>query len=207
MKKIVSLGIAGFVVVAIAGLVAFRSIAAKEPAGATGSTDASPKLAKELQRKIDALKDSENNPKHKRGSVRILVSDVELESYLLYSLKDDIPAQVDTAKVQLDRDTVSLDTQITFNQNATGNPVVDAVVGGTHNLFLKGKLVGQEGRGKFDLQEVKVDGIPVPNVLIQALLKKYVKPKYPEVDINEPFDMPWGIQELKLEEGKATVVY
>src|SRR5436190_4437462 len=109
MKKIISLGIAGFVVVAIAGVVAFRTIAAKEPAGPTVSTDASPKLAKELQRKIDAIKDSEDNPKHKRGSMRIVVSDVELESYLLYSLKDDIPAQVDIAKVQLDRDTVSLD--------------------------------------------------------------------------------------------------
>jgi hypothetical protein len=25
--------------------------------------------------------------------------------------------------------------------------------------------------------------------------------------LNEPFDMPWGIEELKLEEGKAIVVY
>ena len=87
------------------------------------------------------------------------------------------------------------------------DPVVDALVGGTHNLFLKGKLVGREGHGKFDLQEIQVDGIPVPNVLIQALIKRYVKPKYPEVDLNEPFDLPWNIQELKLEPGKATVVY
>jgi hypothetical protein len=74
-------------------------------------------------------------------------------------------------------------------------------------LFLKGKLNAKEGRGRFDLEEVRVDGIPVPNVLIQALIKKYVKPKYPDVDLNEPFDMPWGIQELKIDAGKATVVY
>jgi hypothetical protein len=54
---------------------------------------------------------------------------------------------------------------------------------------------------------VQVDGIPVPNVLIQALIKRYVKPKYPEVDLNEPFDLPWDIQEMKLEPGKATVTY
>jgi hypothetical protein len=52
-----------------------------------------------------------------------------------------------------------------------------------------------------------VDGIPVPNVLIQALIKKYVKPKYPEVELNDPFDMPWGIEGLKIVPGKATVVY
>jgi len=205
MKKLVSVGIAGLLVIAIAGVVVFRTIAAKEETRKSG--EVSEKAAKSLQQKIDAIQDAENNPKHKPGSTRVEVSEVELESYLLYSLKEDIPAQVDSADVQLAQDTVALDTQITFSSNATGNPVFDALVGGTHNLFVKGKLVAREHRGKFDLLEVRVDGIPVPNVLIQSLMKRYVQPKYPDVDLNEPFDMPWGIQELKLEQGKAIVIY
>ena len=98
-----------------------------------------------------------------------------------------------------------LTTQVTTN--ATGNPMVDALVGGTHNLFLKGKLGGEHGRGKFDLEEIRVDGIPVPKVLIQTLFKKYVKPKYPDADLNEPFDLPWGIEELTIEQSKAIVQY
>ena len=43
--------------------------------------------------------------------------------------------------------------------------------------------------------------------LMQALFKKYVKPKYPEADLNEPFDIPYGIWELKLQPGQATIVY
>jgi len=204
MKRIGLIGIAGFAVIAIAGVIVLRTMAAKE---AATSVEVSPKAAKSLQQKIDAIKDSEDNPKHKRGASRVELSETELESYLLYSLKEDIPAQIDSADVQLGQDTVGLDTQITFTSNATGNPVVDALVGGTHNLFVKGKLVAQEGRGKFDLQDVRVDGIPVPNILIQSLIKRYVKPKYPDVDLNEPFDMPWGIESLKLEQGKATVIY
>jgi hypothetical protein len=205
MKKLVSVGIAGLLVIATAGVVVFRTLAAKEEPRKNG--EVSEKAAKSLQQKIDAIQDAENNPKHKPGSTRVEVSEVELESYLLYSLKEDIPAQVDSADVQLAQDTVALDTQITFSSNATGNPVFDALVGGTHNLFVKGKLVAREHRGKFDLLEVRVDGIPVPNVLIQSLMKRYVQPKYPDVDLNEPFDMPWGIQELKLEQGKAIVIY
>ena len=204
MKRIGLIGIAGFAVIAIAGVIVLRTMAAKE---AATSVEVSPKAAKSLQQKIDAIKDSEDNPKHKRGASRVELSETELESYLLYSLKEDIPAQIDSADVQLGQDTVGLDTQITFTSNATGNPVVDALVGGTHNLFVKGKLVAQERRGKFDLQDVRVDGIPVPNILIQSLIKRYVKPKYPDVDLNEPFDMPWGIESLKLEQGKATVIY
>jgi hypothetical protein len=203
MKKIVVFGMAGFAVIAIAGVVAFRSIAAKEP----GGFEVSPKAAKSLQQKIDAVRAAENSPTHKHGSSHVQVTEAELESYLIYSLQEDIPAKIDSAAIQLGTDTISLDTQLTFTSNATGNPVVDAVVGGTHNLFFKGKLVAHEARGKFDLQEIRVDGIPVPNIFIQTLFKKYVKPKYPDADLNEPFDMPWGIEELKLEPGKGTVVY
>jgi len=205
MKKIASVGVAGLLVIAIAGVIVFGTIAAKEEP--RKNTQVSEKAAKSLQQKIDAIQNAENDPKHKPGSTRVEVSDVELESYLLYSLKEDIPAQIDSADVQLATDTVALDTQITFSSNATGNPVVDALVGGTHNLFVKGKLVAREHRGKFDLLEVRVDGIPVPNLLIQSLMKRYVQPKYPDVDLNEPFDMPWGIQELKLEQDKAIAIY
>ena len=54
---------------------------------------------------------------------------------------------------------------------------------------------------------MKVDGIPVPNVLIETLVAKYVKPKYPEVDLKEPFPMPWGMESLDHHPGKATIVY
>src|SRR2546427_9507581 len=202
MKKIVLILISGLAVLAVAGVIAFHGIAAKSAAKSP-----SEKSAHSLQAKIDAIKNAARTSDHKRGGSSVELSEDELESYVIYSLKEDIPGQIDSIDVQLAPDTVSSETQITFTANATGNPVVDALVGGTHNLFLRGKLTGHDGRGKFDLQQVQVDGIPVPNVLIQALLKKYVKPKYPEVDLNEPFDLPWEIQELTVGTGKATVVY
>ena len=204
MKKVVLIILAGVAIMAVGGVIVVRVIAAKS---AAHSKSVSEKSAQSLQAKIDAIKKAAKTPGHKRGSSRVELSEEELESYVVYSLKQDIPAKIDSIDVQLAPDTVSSGTQITFNSSATGNPVFDALVGGTHNLFLKGKLVGHEGSGKFDLQEVQVDGIPVPNVLIQALIKRYVKPNYPEVDLNEPFDLPWEIQELKLDPGKATVVY
>jgi hypothetical protein len=206
MKKIVLAGLVCLAVMAIAGVLVFRTIAAREaPGGLT--KDVSPKAAGALQEKIDAVRNAARDPRHKSGSKRVELSEAELESYLLYSLKDDIPAQIDSAEIQLTTDTISLDTQITFASNATGNAMVDALVGGTHSLFLKGKLTGQQSNGKFDLKEIRVDGIPVPTILIQTLFKKYVKPKYPDADLNEPFDLPWGIEELKLEPGKAVVTY
>jgi hypothetical protein len=209
MKKFILIMILGVVPVAAASLVVFRSISARESASVSSppETEVSPKSAKSLQKKIDAVKKAAKVPDEAHKRTRVELSDAELESYVLYSLKDDIPLQVDSLDVQLGTGTIGADTQLTFTSANTGNPLTDALLGGTHNLFIKGKLAGEEGRGKFDLQEVRIDGIPVPKILIETILDKYVKPKYPEVDLKEPFDLPWGIEQLTIEPGKATVVY
>jgi hypothetical protein len=206
MKKAVAVAVVSLVVLAIAGLVVFRIIST-ENVSAGIEQEVSPKAAAALQVKIDALKKAEKNPSRSPGASRVELSEAEMESYVLYSLKDEIPVQVDMIDVQLGQDTVGADTQLTFSNNGTGNPIMDSLISGTHNLFVKGKLVAQDGRGKFDLEEIRVDGIPVPKILIQTLFDKYVKPKYPQADLNEPFDMPYGIEQLKLEPGKATVIY
>jgi hypothetical protein len=204
MKRVALIVVSCLALLLVAGGVAFYGIAGGQ---SHSSKNISEKAAQSLQWKIDAIRKAADTPGHKRGSDRAQLSEGELQSYVFYSLKDDIPAQLDSVTVQLEQDTVGCDAQVTFNSKATGNPVLDPLVGGTHNLSLKGRLIGREGRGKFDLQEVQVDGVPVPKVLIQALIKRYVKPKYPEVDLNEPFDLPWEIQEVKLESGRATVIY
>ncbi len=207
MKKIVAVAILGIAVLAIVGVIVIRGISAKGMPAAHTASEVSPQSAQSLQMKIDALKRANKNPDRHHGATRVELSEAELESYVLYSLKDDIPAQLDSIDVQLGLGTVAADTQLTFASNGTGNPMVDSLIGGTHTLFLKGKLVGEQGRGKFDLDEIRVDGIPVPKILIQTLFEKYVKPNYPEADLKEPFGLPWGIERLKLEQGKATVVY
>jgi hypothetical protein len=205
MKKIVVLAGLGLALLAIASFIVLRGISAKGPAAAALMQQVSPKTAESLQAKIDAVRDADKIPGHRGG--RLELSEFELESYVLYALKKDIPVQIDAMDVKLEPDTVASETQLTFASNSTGNPMVDSVIEGTHNLFLKGMLVGQEGRGRFELQEIRIDGIPVPKILIETLFDKYVNPRYPDADLKAPFDLPWGIEELKLADGKATVLY
>jgi hypothetical protein len=196
----------GVACLGLAGALAILALrfSAAEPVSA--QNDVSKRSAESLQRKIDAIQAAEK-AKNRRGTETIEVSEVELESYVLYSMRDQIPAHVDSIDVQLTPGVVAADTRLTFPPDSTGNPLVDAVVGGTHTFFLKGKLAASDKRGRFELQEVKVDGIPVPLVLIETLVEKYVKPMYPDVDLKEPFPMPWGMESLVITTGKATIVY
>jgi hypothetical protein len=202
MKKIACC-VAAVILTGAAVTLALRFSAA-EPVSA--QNDVSERSAKALQVKIDAIQAAET-AKNRQGTETIEVSETELESYVLYSMRDLIPARVDSIDVQLSEGAVAADTKLTFPSDSTGNPLVDAVVGGTHTFFLKGKLAAKEKRGRFELQEVKVDGIPVPLILIETLVEKYVKPMYPNVDLKEPFPMPWGMESLVITPGKATIVY
>jgi hypothetical protein len=208
MKKKLLITTAALVVAAVVGIIVFRNFVETNAVSAQAG-EVSEKAAQGLQIKIDEIKKAEESETagNSRPQTEIEVSDTEMESYVLYSLKQDIPVQMDSFDVQLTPGSVAADTQLTFASMNTGNPLIDGLVSGTHNLFVKGRMFGADGRGKFDLEEVRIDGIPVPRVLIETLFAKYVKPKYPDADLKEPFDLPWGIEELTIEEGKAKVKY
>jgi len=194
--------VAAVALIAVSAILALRFFSA-EPVSAQSAV--SERTSKVLQAKIDAIQAAEKAGNQTGRTVE--VTEPELESYVIYGLKDEIPARVETIDVQLTEGAVAAETRLTFPADATGNVLVDAFVSGTHTFFLKGKLAAAAGRGKFELVEAKVDGIPVPNVLVETLVAKYVTPKYPQVDLSEPFPMPWGMESLSIKPGKATVTY
>ena len=80
-----------------------------------------------LQNKIDAIKRVHGATE---GTSRqtIEVSEVELESYLLFHLRKDIPARLDSVDVQLTEGSVATDTKMTFAPDTTGNAAVDLLI-------------------------------------------------------------------------------
>jgi len=173
---------------------------------AAAGAQTSERAAASLQSKIDTIKRA-NDDKNRRVQQKLEISEPELESYVLVALKEDIPVRIESMRVRLTPGAIAADTRLTIPPGGTGNALVDALVDGTHNLYVKGKLIGAKGEGKFDLQDVRVDGIPVPNILVDTLIKRYAKPKYPDVDLKEPFDLPWGIDAIDIGQGKATITY
>jgi hypothetical protein len=201
MKKIMYVA-ASAPLAAVAVIIALRIFSA-QPVSA--QNEASEATAKVLEKKIEMVK-AAGAAGSRRTRETVEVFEVELESYVLYGLRDDIPARLDSIDVQLTDGAISADTKITFPSDSTTS-LVDILLAGTHSFFVKAKLVASAGQGRFDLQEVKVDGIPVPTILVESLIEKYVKPKYPKVNIREPFMMPWGIESLIITPGKTTIVY
>ena len=169
--------------------------------------DISPEAAASLGRKIAAIRGAEGDSGRTEPEA-LIASEIELESFVLYSMADEIPAKVETIDIAIGNDLISAATELTFEtEEGSGNPIVDALLGGTHSLFIEGRLTTDSGQGRFELQRVRVDGFPVPLLVIEALIRRFVTPRFPEVDLDSSFRIPWGIEEVGLTPGLATIGY
>jgi len=195
--------IAGLLLIVLAGIVVFKPFSVGSASAGAQNAERS---AAGLQAKLDAIKKADADKK-RTEQAKLDISEAELESYVMVYLRKDIPVQIESIRAHLTPGVIAADTRLTIPAGSTGNALVDALVSGTHNMYISGKLTAAKGEGKFDLQSVSVDGIPVPNILIDTLLRKYAKPRYPDVDLKEPFDLPWGIEAIDVGQGKATVTY
>src|SRR5437773_3493626 len=97
-KKLVLTGLM-LVVVAGAALVVFRSISAQESSAESRSV--SRRAAQSLQNKIDDIHKIETSGDSLHRDNEVEVNEAELESYVLFELRDKIPAQLDNLNVQL----------------------------------------------------------------------------------------------------------
>ena len=198
----------GLLVAALSGLFLLAQPGPQTPPGGTFD-EVSPEAAESLRLKIvDIITADETPSRPSDAAATIEAGEIELESFVLFAMEDEIPARVDLVDVEIDRGLVSAETQLTFVADETsGNPILDLLIGGTHSFFVQGRLEAKGGRGKFDLLSVRVDGIPVPTLIIEALVDRYVTPRYPHVDLSKPFIVPWGIEEIVLTPNLATILY
>jgi hypothetical protein len=131
-------------------------------------------------------------------------SEVELESYVLYGLRDQITVQLNTVDLTLLPGELHAAVDMVVTSDLTqAHPVVGPLFEGRHGVTFEGSFEGRGGRGRFVLEGVKVDGLPVPVFLVKALLGSLDEP----VDLDEPFDLPIGIEAVTLGRGSVSAVY
>ena len=71
-----------------------------------------------------------------------------------------------------------------------------------------GTLTTQNGVGRFQLESAEISGVSIPKGLLQELLSYYSKtPENPAgINMDEPFELPARIREIRVAQGAATIV-
>ncbi len=141
---------------------------------------------------------------------RIHVSQQESNSLLALDLAGAYPSGVSAVEVEFQSGrvvgTAQLDFDVLKQSSPTPVPLVwRYLLFGQHALRVEGQLSGNNGQGEFKLEELTLNGYPVPQLLIDVLMSLFIRPRFPSVKLDEPFSLPYSIDSLTVMPGRIEV--
>ena len=183
-----------------------------------GQVAAQPRLSKadadRFQGKLIRIVTIGNTPRGKsRGAQNTAVSDVEVNSYLRFHAKGDIPVGIVDPMLYAHADNVvsgttmvDLDAVRTQKQRGWLDPL--GYLTGRMPLTARGRLTTQNGVGRFTFEYATLSGVTVPKTVVQELLSYYSRtPENPNgINMDDPFELPAQIREIRVAPGTATIV-
>ena len=85
------------------------------------------------------------------------------------------------------------------------NPLL-GVFTGVHDVHVVTEASGSHGTGTITVQKVELDGIEIPQLVLQLFVDRYLKAKYPNVGLTSTFKLPLRIDSAAVETGKVALV-
>ncbi len=85
------------------------------------------------------------------------------------------------------------------------NPLL-AVFTGLHDVHVVAQASGTNGTGTITVQKVELDGVEIPQMMLQFFVDRYLKSKYPNVGLTSTFKLPLRIDTATVETGRVMLV-
>jgi hypothetical protein len=146
--------------------------------------------------------------------LRTMVTEQEVNAYLVYETRDYLPAGVVSPGVTMlgagrvsGRATVDLD-QIREERKPTSLLDPMRYLTGRLPVTTTGVLRTSNGVATFQFESADVSGVPIPKLLLQQIVGYYSRsPTRPSgFSLDDPVTLPVGIREIQLQRGQAIVI-
>jgi len=170
--------------------------------------------ATRFQTKLSQIETNGSRPRKPSAPARSTqVSESEVNAYLKFMAGSQVPVGIVDPALQAlgngrvgGRAVVDLDAVRTQKKRAWTDPLGYLI--GKLPVTASGTLTSQNGVGRFQLDSAEISGVTIPKSLLQELLSYYSKTKENPAGINmdEPFQLPAAIQEIRIGQGVATIV-
>ena len=166
-------------------------------------------LLKQKVAAITALGDKPTKVPH-----RTVVTENEVNSYLVYEAREQIPVGVIDPSVTIlgpgrlsGRAVVDLDA---VRKQKAPTSLLDPMnyLMGRLAVTAVGKLKTSGGVGHFDLESASVGSIPIPKILLQEIVSYYSRtPEKPAgIGLDDRFELPAHIRDIQVQRGQAIIV-
>jgi hypothetical protein len=117
------------------------------------------------------------------------ITEQEVNAYFAAG-KVKLPAGVESVTFRAQPGVITASCRVDFDQVKAGshssNPLL-SLFSGVHDVVVVANASGAAGQGLVDVQSVSLDGVEVPQFLLEIFVEKYLTPKYPNVGLESRF--------------------
>jgi len=177
-----------------------------------GDVRASKKDAALLKQKLATI--TEHGEKAIKQPRKTILTESEVNSYLVFDAKEQLPAGVVEPWVTAlgpgrvsGRAVVDLDA---VRKSKKPTSLLDPMnyLFGRLPVMATGTLKTSEGVGRFELESASAGSIPIPKVLLQEIVSYYSRTRENPagLSLDDPFALPARIREIQVERGQAIIV-
>jgi hypothetical protein len=183
-------------------------LCAASPRGSAAGAEISAEAAASASRKLDGIlhdPPSSSQPKTTR------FTEQEVNSYLRYDMASEYPAGLSKVTLSFVPGSISGSSDVDFDKlksasSAAGQlGMLSYLLHGVHTITCQGAFSAANGVGRFDLGAVSIDGLAVPRALVDFLVDAYLKPRFPGLNLDQPFHLPDSIEAVQVEQGSLQV--
>ena len=163
--------------------------------------------ADSFQKKVDFIK--ANGAKPQPSPEPTLFSQEEINAYFS-ERRLKMPDGVQKVTFELQPDQVTALTRVDFEQLRRSRPSMNpllAIFDGVHDCHVVAHAeTAGPGRVRVRVESVNIDGMNVPRMALQMFVNHYVKPKYPNVDLDGEYKLPTRIDAATIKTQQGVIV-
>jgi hypothetical protein len=90
-------------------------------------------------------------------------------------------------------------------QSGSSNPLL-SIFSGVHDVEVATHAYGKHGQGHVHVDSVSLDGVQVPQFILELFVEKYLTPRYPQIGLDSQFSLPDRIDSATVGDHTLTII-
>ena len=163
-------------------------------------------LVDSAEKKFDHIHQNGQKPRPDPHPTEL--TEQEVNAYLA-SGKVRLPPGIDSVHLVGTPGTITGRCRVDFDRVRAGRSNSNALLklfSGVHEVVVEAQAAGSNRRGRVQVNTVAIDGIEVPNFVLEVFVDKYVTPRYPGVGLDSVFTLPDKIDAATVGQHNLTIV-
>ena len=161
--------------------------------------------ASQVNRVLEQLK----NPKHEAVQETFILTQDEVNAWASVAMGSKKRLGVQSLVLNFSNGgQFQAETRINMDEvelEGLGIQLFQALLSGDQEFVVDGKLTCSEGRGTATVQQAHINDVAIPAFLVDAVIGYLTQNQPPHVDLTKPFELPFGIQDIRIVEGRMII--